>query len=103
MMALVRLLALGVRNLRRNRGRSAITSASLLVGVAMMIFGQGLLNGVQRGVVEDAVLSKIGAIQIYRAGYLEAEQDLLSFDLPDDPALIARLRSVPGVRAVSRR
>jgi len=60
-------------------------------------------QGFAKSIVEDNVLSKIGAIQIYHAGYLHAEQDLLRFDMADDPALVARMRAIPGVRAVTRR
>ncbi len=100
MMPLVRLAA---RNVTRNKWRSALSALALVIGVAQMIFGQSLISGVLRGIIEDAVKTKLGAIQIYRRGYLDAEQDPLRFQLPDDPALIAAMRTVPGVRAVTRR
>lgn len=100
MMQLVRLAA---RNVRRNRWRSALSALALVIGVAQMIFGQSLISGVLSGIIQDAVKTKLGAIQIYRRGYLDAEQDPLRLDLPDDPALAARMRAVPGVRAVTRR
>lgn len=100
---MTRLLRLSARNVLRNKWRSALSALALLIGVAQMIFGQSLINGVLSGIVTDAVRTKLGAIQIYRHGYLDAEQDPLRFDLPDDPALAARLRAVAGVRAVTRR
>lgn len=100
---MMRLLRLAARSLLRNKGRSAISALVILIGVSQMIYGRAGTNGVVTALIEDLVQSKIGAVQIYRTGFLDAEQDPLRFDMPDDDALIARLRAVPGVRAVSRR
>jgi putative ABC transport system permease protein len=97
------LLRIALRNLRRNRGRSAISMSAILVGVAAMVWGQGFVSGMLRGLTEDMVLTRIGAIQVHRQGYLDAERDLLGYDLPDDDAFRDRLRAVDGVRAVSPR
>ena len=99
---MMRLLRLAARSLLRNKGRSAISALVILIGVSQMIYGRAGTNGVVTALIEDLVQSKIGAVQIYRTGFLDAEQDPLRFDMPDDDALIARLRAVPGVRAVSR-
>ncbi len=98
-----RLFALALRNARRNHGRSAIAIVSILVGVCGIVFLQAFVAGFIKSLIEDAVLAKIGAIQIHRTGYLDAEQDPLRFDLPTSPEFVARLRGVAGVRAVSPR
>jgi ABC-type lipoprotein release transport system permease subunit len=72
---MMRMIGLGMRNLLRNRGRSSIAAVALLIGVGLLIFGKAQMNGMLKAIVEDNVLSKIGAIQIYHAGYLNAEPD----------------------------
>lgn len=97
------LLALAARNLLRNRWRTGLPAVALAAGVCVMVFLQAFVHGFVEALVRSTVHAKIGAIQVYRAGYLDAEQDLLMLDLPDDAALSARLQAVPGVRAVSPR
>ena len=96
-------LGLAVRNLLRNRWRSALPAVALTVGVALVVFLQAFIDGFVRSLVQDAVQARMGAIQVHKKGYLDAQQDVLTLDLPDDPAVVARLRAVPGVKAVTRR
>ena len=98
-----RLLAIALRNVLRNKWRSFISALAIVIGVGAVTFLQGFGNGFLQQVVEDAVQDKVGAIQVHKRGYLDAETDPLKLDLPDDPQLAATLRSVPGVTAVTRR
>ena len=58
-----------------------------------MIFGQSLISGVLRGIIEDAVKTAGGDPDL-SPRLSDAEQDPLRFQLPDDPALIAAMRTV---------
>lgn len=98
-----RLIGIALRNVLRNKWRSAVSMIALFIGVGAVVFLQGFTNGFLKAMIEDAVFAKVGAIQIHRTGYVDAEQDPLKLDLADDPALVAKLRAIPGVRAVSRR
>src|SRR5262249_51101136 len=98
-----RLLTIAFRNVLRNKRRSALSALAIVVGVGAIIFLQGFVNSFVKNMLEDAVLAKIGALQVHRKGFLDAEQSPLERDLPDDPAFAAKLRAVPGVTAVTRR
>ncbi|HVG57972.1 MAG TPA: FtsX-like permease family protein [Hyalangium sp.] len=98
------LLALATRNLLRNRRRTAIALAALVVGVGAMVVLRGLVNGQQQLILENIVLGQLGAVQVHHEGYLSLVQGSpLSLDLEDTEALRQRIAAVPGVVGVSPR
>lgn len=101
MNALVRLAA---RNLARHKRRTVLLTLVGSLGVVALLLIAGISTGFIRWMVDNAVLSKIGAIQVHRAGYAKsalATPLALAFD--DTPELRAKLSAVPGVSAVSGR
>jgi putative ABC transport system permease protein len=100
----VRLLALATRNLLRNRRRTAIALAALVVGVGAMVVLRGFVNGQQRIILENLVLGTLGSVQVHREGYLANVQGSpLTLDMEDSPALRRRISTVKGVTGVSPR
>ncbi len=98
------LLRIAVRNVLRNRRRTLITLAALLVGVGVMVSIRGLLNGFQRSLVESVVAGQTGALQIHKKGYLQNVLAApLSMDLPADEAFLKKIEGVPHVTAVAPR
>lgn len=98
------LLKLAVRNLMRNRRRTAITLAALVTGVTVMVFLRGFILGQREMLTENVVRGHLGAVQVHKAGYLaNVLASPLLLDLADSPELRARLRSAPGVVAVAPR
>ena len=100
---MLRLLKIALRNVFRNRWRSAVSALVVFVGVTLIVFLQGFINGLLENTIQDAALAKLGAIQIHRKGYLDAERDPLKLDLPATGELLAKVRAVPGVAAVTPR
>ncbi len=95
---------LATRNLLRNRRRTAIALAALVVGVGAMVVLRGLVNGQQGIILENIVLGQMGAVQVHREGYLANVQGSpLTLDMEDSEALRRRMAAVPGVVAVSPR
>jgi putative ABC transport system permease protein len=95
-------LRLAVRNLARHKRRTLVTGLTVLFGAFAMMFLQGMSNAIVRNIVETSALAKIGAIQVFRAGYLGAEDPLrMSFD--DSAALRTRIEALPGVVGVAPR
>jgi putative ABC transport system permease protein len=100
----VNLLALAARNLARNRRRTAISLAALVVGVGAMVGIRGFLNGLQHMFLENTVHGHLGAVQVHRQGYLANVQGSpLTLDMEDSEALRRTLASVPGVTTVAPR
>lgn len=96
-----RLLALAVRNLRRNTRRSLLTAMSIVVGVAFVIFLDGFLNGFIRAVIAASVETHIAAIQVHSARFENANENPLASAMADD--LAPRILEVAGVRAATPR
>lgn len=98
------LLAMAWRNVRRNRRRTAITLAAVIIGVGAVIAIRGILNGLQAGITRASAEGALGAIQVHRAGYLDNVLSTpLSMDFPIDEKMLDTIRGVPGVRAVTPR
>lgn len=97
------LLIIAARNVSRNRRRSIISGAAVFVGVLGIVLLQGLLNSFLTRIVDDTVLAKVGAIQVHKRGWQDADHDLLDYDLPDDQAFRQKLAAIPGVTGVTPR
>jgi putative ABC transport system permease protein len=98
----MRLILLALRNLTRNKRRTLITALAVLLGTAAIITLEGFSNGFKTNLIETAVESKVGAVQVFRKGYIGSD-DPLKKSLGHDPALIRRISAVPGVTAVAPR
>ncbi len=97
------LLQIALRNVVRNRRRTLITLAALLVGVGVMVSIRGLLSGFQRGLVMGVVQGQTGAIQVHKKGYLaNVLSNPINLDFAADEVL-AKVRAEPGVVAASAR
>lgn len=96
------LLRLAVRNVLRNRSRSAFTVSAIAFGVMMSLFLGGFSGGFIRVMIEDTVLGKVGALQVHRRGYDDAkESDPLKFDMPQGGEIVAKILATPGVTGVT--
>lgn len=98
------LLRLALRSLLRNRRRSIITLGAVALGVAVVIFAHGFGDGLKQMLIMTQIDNRLGAIQIHKKGYLDAREAApLELDLDDPAAIIAKVKAVPGVVAVSPR
>jgi putative ABC transport system permease protein len=91
-------LRLAARNLWRNRRRTLIALAALVVGTLMVVVLNGFRNGVVDLIAEGMVKAQTGAFQVHRKGFLEAiEVAPLSLSIEDTPELRSRILSVADV------
>lgn len=98
----MRLILLALRNLTRNKRRSLITALAILFGAAAIVTLQGINNGFVVNLIEMTVESKVGAVQVFRKGYIGSD-DPLKLSLPYSRELMDRIAQVPGVVAVTPR
>lgn len=94
-------LKLGLRNLLRNRWRSALTLAAVAVAVGVMVWTLGFYEGWIQQLVRGATAVSTTQAQIHTAAYVEAPRVYRSFAIDDDA--LDRIRRVPNVEAVSPR
>ncbi len=63
------LFRMAARNLLRNFRRSAITLASISIGLAFILWLSSILNGMNRMIVSSITHSQVGHLQIVRSDY----------------------------------
>lgn len=99
-----RLPALAIRNVGRNRRRTFITALTIAFGVTMVVSVRGVMWGLQSMMISDTVEGRLGALQVHRAGYLDAIDSVpLTLNLPYTPELLQKIRAVPHVTGVTGR
>lgn len=92
------------RNIWRNPRRTAVILTAVVIGVWTMLVMTALMRGVSNGMVENAVSTLTGDIQIHAAGYrsdpvidhtmfdMDTVEGILSATLPDGTATALRIR-----------
>ena len=98
------LLAIALRNLARNRRRTAIAISALSIAVAALVASRGFINAQHRAMLDGAVDGQLGALQVFRQGAgANVTRSALQFDFDDTPELRARIAAVEGVTGVAPR
>lgn len=95
---------LAFRNIFRNRLRTALTLAAITSGVAAIIVSGGFVEDVFIQLRESTIHSRLGHVQIYRAGYLDyGRRDPMRYLIERPQPLIDQVRAIPHVQAVMTR
>ena len=98
------LVSLSVRNIFRNRRRTAITVFSIVVGFAAMACFGGFIEYSFEGLRESTIRTRLGHLQIYAHGYSQHRvSDPESVLIADPDEVMARIAELPGVAAVTPR
>lgn len=92
---------LGIRNLTRNRWRSALTLAAVAVSVALMVWTLAFYEGWLQEMVRGATAVELAQVQLHTASYVESPRVYRSFPLNDD--MLDEIAEVDGVVAMSPR
>lgn len=104
MSALVHDFLIGLRNVVRQRRRSAVGILAVGSGVAMMLLASGFIEWMFFGMREWTIQTRLGHIQVMRPGYLRSgSADPFAYLLaPRSPAL-AKIADAPNVAIVGSR
>jgi putative ABC transport system permease protein len=98
------LFTIAIRNVLRNKRRTLITLAALIVGVGVMVSVRGLLNGLHDSMIDSVTKGQTGALQVHRKGYLaNVLSEPLGLDLPMDAAFLKKIKAVPHITGVAPR
>lgn len=91
-------------NIFRNRARTALTLAAIIVGVTAIILSGGFVEDTFDQLRESTIRSRLGHVQIFRQGYLEyGQRDPSRYLIAQPDALLDRLRPLPHVAAIMAR
>ncbi len=98
------MLTLALRNVLRNRARTALTLSAIALGVAALIVAGGFVEDVYVQLGEATIRSQLGHLQIYRAGYYEhGSRKPFEYALPEPTALVSSIRGERSVQDVMLR
>jgi putative ABC transport system permease protein len=97
-------LRLARRNLLRQPRRTAIALSSILFGVLALLLSCGFIEWIFWAMRDATIHSRLGHIQIARAGFFSgSNDDPSSFILPIETPELAQIATIPQVRVVTPR
>ncbi len=99
-------LRLALRNLFRNRARTAVALLAIAAGCAALIVNGGIIHNIFAELREDAIRGRHGHLQIYRSGYTEhhlKEPGRYLIDRDEAARIVEMVRDTAGVAHVTRR
>lgn len=99
-------LRLALRNVFRNRLRTAIALSAIAAGCAALIVNGGVIYNIFAELREDAIRGRHGHLQIYRSGYSDhhlREPGRYLIPAAEAERILALVGEVPGVARVTRR
>lgn len=95
------LIRLALRNIFRNRRRSAITLAVIVFGAVGLILFGGYKAVTFRGLRESTIRGRVGHLQLFGAGHEKGSQKPLEHALEDVAAIRARIEKDPRVESTA--
>jgi ABC-type lipoprotein release transport system permease subunit len=96
-------LKMAWRNVWRNRRRTVIAVIAIALGLALMLFFDGLLGGSKQAIYGNTVKLQGGNVQVHAPGYRERAKRLPLFPLADPDAAVGAALAQPQVIAASKR
>ena len=99
-------LRLALRNVFRNRARTAVALLAIASGCAALIVNGGVIFNIFAELREDAIRGRHGHLQIYRRGYTEnhlKEPDRHLIPRQEARRILALVHDRPHVESASRR
>jgi ABC-type lipoprotein release transport system permease subunit len=96
------LIKIAYRDLLRNRRRSLLTLVAIGVGVSLLVFMSGFIQGAITDSIENNIRLQTGHLKIRAESYDEDKVSLAWEDLLDNPeGLAAQVRALDGVESAS--
>ncbi|MGD9144386.1 MAG: FtsX-like permease family protein [Anaerolineae bacterium] len=97
-----RIWRIAVRDLRRNKRRSALTMIAVMLGLALVIVLHGYEMGAIEGAIENNIRVHTGHVQARAETYDEEKVSLKWEDLVQEPqAVAAQAQALPNVRGAA--
>jgi putative ABC transport system permease protein len=98
------MLKLAARNLFRQRTRTGLTLAVIVLGVSGLILSAGFISDTLAQLRESTIHSRLGHLQIYKEGFFaNGGRNPYAFLYAEDPALVATIGRDPRVETVTAR
>lgn len=97
-------LVIAVRNLTRNRSRTAVAISTVAIGLIAYLLAGGFVDWIFENMRESTIRSQLGHIQVVRPEYLEKGiADPYNYLLPDSIEALQTIETTPHVVSVAQR
>ena len=98
------MFTLALRNLFRQKARTAMTLLAIMLGVCTLILSGGFVEDIYVQLRDKTIHSRLGFLQVYRTGFNDAgTRDPYRFLIQDPAQIIAEAQELPGVLEVLKR
>ncbi len=98
-----KLVRMAWHNVWRNWRRTTIAVVAIALGLALLLFFDGMMGGGEQSVYGNTVKLLGGNVQVHAPGYLERAKRLPLYPLAETATLLQAAKSQPQVVAASRR
>ncbi|HET6451014.1 MAG TPA: FtsX-like permease family protein [Spirochaetia bacterium] len=89
---------MALRNLGRNRRRTALALLSVLIAMTAVVFADGLVSGILDSMARNFTKNQTGHVNVATTDYRHKERFMpASAALPDSDAVADAIRSTPGL------
>jgi putative ABC transport system permease protein len=97
-------LSLPLRNLARQRARTAIAVSAISFGVIALLLAGGFIQWIFWAMRESTIASQLGHIQVMKPGYLaNGQADPYRYLLPENSSVFKDIEGMPDVEVVAPR
>lgn len=98
------ILKMSLRNLARNKRRSALSAIAIAVGTALLLFMSATIRGEMRGALDLTINLRTGHLQVHTKDYKDENMSLKREDMIAAPSdIAAQIDTIPQVQAASPR
>ena len=99
----VTIIKLAWRNMWRNWRRTAIAMIAIVLGLILLLFADGLIDGSDQAIFGNAVRLYGGNIQVHAVGFRDKASRLPLLPLDDGEAVVQAARALPEVLLATQR
>ena len=79
------ILKMSLRNLARNKRRSALSAIAIAIGTALLLFMSATIRGEMRGALDLNINLRTGHLQVHTEDYKDANMSLKRADMIEAP------------------
>ena len=98
------ILKMSLRNLARNKRRSALSAIAIAIGTALLLFMSATIRGEMRGALDLTINLRTGHLQIHTEDYKDENMSLKRVDMIEAPLEISnQIEEIAQVKAASPR
>jgi ABC-type lipoprotein release transport system permease subunit len=98
-----KLVRMAWRNVWRNRRRTVIAVIAIALGLALMLFFDGMLGGAKQAIFGNTIKLQGGNVQVHAPGYRDTARQLPLLPLVEPEAAVQAALAQPQVIAASQR